>query len=193
MWQRARCFLLMVVMVSVTNASLVVAAHGNSVYPAHLHQGSCETLGAVALTLNAVGAETTHDGSPVPARELIGAAVPVPVLQSATTLAVPFSELVEDQHALVVSEVGTRTSRVIACGEVGGLLTTQMTGMVMPGDELAIGLSEVDGSGYAGIALVTAEGLSTTIRIYLAQGLIGEDLSPTNQSQEEVEGTPATR
>ena len=45
----------------------------------------------------------------------------------------------------------------------------------MPGDELAIGLREQNDSGFAGIAVFTADGLSTWIHIYLAHGLFGSD------------------
>ena len=55
----------------------------------------------------------------------------------------------------------------IACGTIGGALTAQMAGMVMPGDELAIGLAEVNDSGHSGIAFFAADGPKSTLRIFL--------------------------
>lgn len=141
-------------------------------YSARLHQGTCADLGAVAFALTGVGAATSVDGSPVRDTEPVGFTEAPQVLQSVTTLDASFSDLVEQPHALVVSESSGRTSRVIACGEIGGMLTSQMPGMVMPGDELAVGLREQEGSGYVGIALVTAEGGTASVRIYLASGLV---------------------
>jgi hypothetical protein len=40
--------------------------------------------------------------------------------------------------------------------------------MVMPGDELAVGLAEADDSGYSGLALIRAEGKTASVRIFLA-------------------------
>jgi hypothetical protein len=162
---------MVIVLALVLSVGRPVTAQGAAGLTASLHQGTCADIGAVAFELTGVGAATEIDGSPVPAQESIGAPDPIPVLQSATSIEASLTDLTEAPHALVVSEAGGRTSRVIACGEVGGLLTMQMAGMVMPGDELAIALRPVGDFGYAGIALLTADGLTTTVRIYLADGL----------------------
>ena len=64
-------------------------------------------------------------------------------------------------------------------------LTTSAGGIsltdVMPGDELAVGLREQNDSGFAGIAVFTADGLSTWVHVYLAQGLFGADEAGDNQ------------
>ena len=122
--------------------------------------------------MTGVGAATSMDGTPVAAAAVIGSEGAPQVAQSVTTLGVSLPELVEAPHALVVSEPGERVSRVIACGEVGGLLTAQMPGMVMPGDELVTGLREQGHSGAVGIAVLTADGTSTTVRVFLASGLV---------------------
>jgi len=85
-------------------------------------------------------------------------------MMSQIVLDIPVTNLWEEEHALVIAE---SDSRIIACGVIGGPMTLQMAGMVMPGDQLVVGVGEQENSGYAGIALLTAEGLSTAIRVYL--------------------------
>ena len=77
----------------------------------------------------------------------------------------------------IVVAAGERAEDAVACGDVGGRMTLQMEGMVMPGDELIVGLREQGGSGYSGIAFLVAEGLSTTVRVYVAEGLSGDSMS----------------
>jgi hypothetical protein len=58
---------------------------------------------------------------------------------------------------------------IIACGNIGGPLSEQMAGMVMPGDELAVWLAPQDNSGDEGLALIRANGDHAIVRIYLAE------------------------
>jgi hypothetical protein len=133
-------------------------------YPADIHQGSCERLGPAVFSLPDLRSAFQSDASPVPAVEQMGPAATVPVMMSQTALDIPVTNLWEEDHALVIADPD---SRIIACGVIGGPMTLQMAGMVMPGDQLVVGVGEQENSGYAGIALLTAEGLSTTIRVYL--------------------------
>jgi hypothetical protein len=53
-------------------------------------------------------------------------------------------------------------------------LLTQMPGMAMPGDELAIWLAPQGDSDYTGVALLRSEvGGKSTVTIFLTQGLAG--------------------
>lgn len=138
-------------------------------HPARLRVGTCAEVGDRAYELQAVGA--APEAGEAPATEEMGTPGGPLIQQSVTTVESSLSDLVAQGLVLVVAESEERPGNVIACGEVGGLLTMQMAGMVMPGDELAVGLREQNGSGYAGIARFTAAGLSTTVHVYLAQGL----------------------
>ena len=139
-------------------------AQESGAYPADILQGSCDRLGPVVFSLPDLRSEFQSAASSVPAVEQMGPAAAVPVMMSQTVLDIPVTNLWEEEHALVIAEPD---SRIIACGVIGGPMTLQMAGMVMPGDQLVVGVGEQGNSGYAGIALLTAEGLSTTIRVYL--------------------------
>ncbi|MDQ3656118.1 MAG: hypothetical protein M3457_13705, partial [Chloroflexota bacterium] len=186
-WQRARCIVITAALVVATYAGTAIAAQESGGHPVRLHQGTCDDVGAVAFELTGVGAEITLEGSPVPTIEMMGPEGSRPILLSVTTLEADLLEIVDGGHTMVVSESDEAMERIIACGDVGGPRISQMVGMVMPGDELAIVLAEHDGSGYAGIALLTAEGLTTTVRIYLAQDLAGNELPSADQGDEEAE------
>jgi hypothetical protein len=134
-------------------------------HPARIHAGACDDLGTVAFDLTALGAEATAEGTPVPAPEFVGSASAVPMQISETSLEATLSDLVDEELAIVVYG---DDETVVACGAIGGPLTMQMAGMVMPGDELAVGLAEADDSGYSGLALIRAEGKTASVRIFLA-------------------------
>ena len=140
------------------------SAQESDAYPADILKGSCERLGPAVFSLPDLRSEFKTDASPVPAVEQMGPAATVPVMMSQTALDIPVTNLWEENHALVIAEPD---GRIIACGVIGGPMTLQMAGMVMPGDQLVVGVGEQENSGYAGIALLTAERLSTTIRVYL--------------------------
>lgn len=151
-----------------------VAAHGADGRPARLHEGTCDQLGPVAVELTGVGAETTPDGTPVPPAEAIGPGSAVPVAVSATEIETSLSDIVEGGHALAVAASDDADDDVIACGDVGGRLRMQMGGMVMPGDELIVGLAGSGGSGAVGIAVLRAEGSATVVTVYLVEGATGD-------------------
>jgi hypothetical protein len=63
---------------------------------------------------------------------------------------------------------------VIACGDVAGVLTRQMAGMTMPGDQVVLGLGDASGTGLAGFALVESiEGGKTMVAIFLGPEAAG--------------------
>lgn len=158
--------------------------------PARLHAGSCDEFRGVVYMLTGVGAEATPDGTPVAAPERVGPESAALVASSETEVPVPLSELIADERAIVVYQSDEAMDRVVACGNVGGLLSGQMPGMTMPGDELAVWLAEADGSGLSGIALLEAAGRSTVVRLYLAEGLGGR--ASGAEEDHLAEATPTT-
>jgi len=95
---------------------------------------------------------------------------------SRTELDVLISALYEEDHAVAISRAAG--GQIVACGDVGGPMELQMAGMVMPGDQLVVGLGEREGSGHTGIALLTTEGPSTEVTIYLLPGIPAPISSP---------------
>jgi hypothetical protein len=153
-------------------AGLVVAphavdAHAADGHPVRIQEGTCDNLGPVAFSATGVGATMTPDRTPIPAAETSGSDQAIPVQSSETTLETNLSSFVKSDYAIVIYESDEAMDQEIACGAIGGSLTAQMAGMVMPGDELAIGLAETNGSDQTGIALLSAEGPKATLRIFL--------------------------
>lgn len=144
-------------------------AHAADGHPARVQTGSCGNLGGVAFRLTGVGAALSAEGTPLPAPVSIGSPDATPVQTSATTLATTLSALTQDSHAIVIYESDEAMDRIIACGDIGGLLDAQMTGMVMPGDVLPIWLAGENDSGYSGVALLEAAGTEATLRVFLSR------------------------
>ncbi|HET7095265.1 MAG TPA: hypothetical protein VFI22_17380, partial [Thermomicrobiales bacterium] len=117
-------------------------AHAADGHPARLQAGACGNLGAVAFRLNGVGATVDAAGTPIPPPERIGAASAFPADVSVTILDNLFTDVVQGDHAIAVYESDEAMDRVIACGDVAGVMTRQMAGMTMPGDEIVLGLGD---------------------------------------------------
>ncbi|HEX5498678.1 MAG TPA: hypothetical protein VFX03_05605, partial [Thermomicrobiales bacterium] len=80
----------------------------------------------------------------------------------------------QGEQALVVYESDETMDRVIACGDVAGVMTRQMAGMTMPGDEIVLGLGDASGAGLAGFAVIESiEGGKTMVAIFLGDGAAG--------------------
>jgi hypothetical protein len=165
-------------------SSIAAAAQEPVAHPARLRVGTCEEVGDRAYELQPVGAAPEADESPASTTVEMGTPGGPPVRQSVTTLEASLTDLVEQGLVLIVAESEERPGQAIACGEVGGQVSLQMSGMVMPGDELAIGLREQNGSGFVGIARFTADGVSTSVHVYLAQGLFAPEPANDDQSDE---------
>lgn len=149
-------------------SAAVVTAQGSNTVAAGIHQGTCDHLGAVAFALPDLAVEPRPGATPVPVVEHMGPDTAVPILMSRTTLDVLISTLYGENHALAIAR--DASGQIIACGNIGGPMELQMAGMVMPGDQLVVGVGEREHSGYAGIALLTTQGLRTTITLYLLAG-----------------------
>src|SRR5215210_5066047 len=162
---RALAIAAFVVLCGITSAR----AHEADGHPARIYHGSCSSLGEIAFPLTGVGAHVTTAGTPVAATQTMGSEEALPIQTSATPLDATLTDLTEEAYAIVIYESDEAMDRIIACGNIGGLLTPQMAGMVMPGDALAIGLGEENDSSSHGVALLRAEeGGTSTLTILLA-------------------------
>jgi hypothetical protein len=135
-------------------------------HPAHIHQGSCaEPSPDPAYTLSEIGMNMEeHEAGPA-----IGVEI------SVTTVDATLADLLVRPSAIDVHEVkelGEAFAAPIACGDLGGQPT---------GDVLAVGIHEVDASGFSGIAVLQAAGDKTTVTLYMAHGLsgqMGDEMAP---------------
>lgn len=105
--------------------------------PAALHGGTCDSLGAVVVTLANLVLTT---GDPQ------GQTLATPVEQSGTVVSFGVADFLASNHTVVVHE-SPSASTVVACGEVGGALN--------PDGTLAVGMRPMNASGLSGIAYFT--------------------------------------
>src|SRR5215204_3474625 len=129
------------------------------VHPAHIHSGSCAELGDVVYPLT----EITEVGGDA---ERTGAASAIPVKSSSTVVDTPLQDLVDGDFAINVHESAEEIDTYIACGDIGGAVTTDEGETE---NELIIGLGELNGSGHTGIAWLGAEGDKTRVAVHLVE------------------------
>lgn len=127
-------------------------------HPARIRKGTCaQPNPEAAFTLTEIGMimeEHTTDSA-------IGVEI------SATTIDITLANLLSEPFAIDVQEVkelGDAFAGTIACGDLGGRPS---------GDVLAVGIHEVDHSGFSGIAVLQTAGATTTVTLYMAHGLSG--------------------
>jgi len=160
------------------------APDATGAFPAHIHSGTCETLGDVVFPLN----ELTRAGSDMPMDATAVAAVStpaeneatpemtmtgatpdagagVPVASSSTIVETSLEDILGAEHAINVHESAENIQNYIACGDLTGEATN---------GELHIPLQELNGSGYSGEAHLVDNGDGTTmVTVNLMQGAGG--------------------
>lgn len=134
--------------------------------PTHIYDGSCARLGEVAYALNPVGSgEMTGPAMEgvvaMPVGETVGARTAVPVEIGQIKLDAPLAEIVAAPRAINVQISEYEYGTFIACGDLGGGPT---------GETLALGLRELHGSGYAGVAVLRGADDGTVVTVYLTEG-----------------------
>jgi hypothetical protein len=135
--------------------SIMLAAPANAdliAHPAHVHTGSCTEVGDIVANLEDVVGEATPTH--------VGSEAAILVEASATTdVPISYAHLLEAPHSLVV-HLGPSDEYMqvyLVCGDIGGF--------PLSATDLAIGLGEIDGSGYHGIATIHDDGDSATVDI----------------------------
>jgi len=98
------------------------------------------------------------------AAEGTGPAVPVEI--SVTTIDVKLADLLAQPYAIDVHESRSSARRWPARSPAA-------TWGTAAGDTLAIGIKEVKGSGFSGVAVLQAAADKTTVTLYMAHGLSG--------------------
>lgn len=136
-----------------TPAADAQASDAAHVHPVHIHTGNCNNLGEVVAPLTDL---VTPEGDGVGQNNRA-----TPAYTSYTSVPMTLEAILGSNHSinahLSAEEIGT----YIACGEIGGVLT--------PEGQLAIGLLDVEGSGYSGVAFLSpgADGASTDVSVFL--------------------------
>lgn len=136
-----------------------VAAGGS--HPAHIHNGTCATLGDVVAPLGNVSAEALNDGTPT-AMDMVGSGNAIPVLSSVTIVDMALADILAGDHAINVHESAENISNYIACGDIGGAMLGETS--------LLFGIAPLNDSGFSGIgSLFDNEDGTTTVYVYLVQ------------------------
>ncbi len=136
----------------VSEADTAAEAH-----PVHIHSGTCETLGDVEAPLTDVTApaDATHEG-PTSAHA---------IKTSETIVYMPLQEIIDGGHAINVHLSAEEIDTYIACGDIGGAVTTDEGGRT----ELIIGLGELNDSGHHGVVWLGADGEQTEVNVMLIE------------------------
>src|SRR5215204_4669749 len=129
------------------------------VHPAHIHSGTCAELGDVVVPLT----DISHVAGDA---ETSGAASAIPVKGSVTVVDMPLQEIIDGGHAINVHLSAEEIDTYIACGDIGGAVTTDEGETE---NELIIGLGELNDSGHTGIAWLGAEGDKTRVAVHLVE------------------------
>jgi hypothetical protein len=141
---------------------------GTHQHPAHIHSGTCETLGDVVFPLNDL---TSPEAMGTPTAGMAStpmAGMGEVVAQSTTTVEASLDDILGAEHAINVHLSPEEIDVYIACGDITG---------TADGGELQITLDELDDSGYEGMALLMEAGDGTTrVDVWLMQrddGMMG--------------------
>jgi hypothetical protein len=123
-------------------------------YPVHVHAGTCAELGEVIHPLqDLVG----------PEGDWTGPDTVVSVTLSENIVDVPLQEIIDGGHAINVHLSNGEIGTYIACGDIGGVITTDGGGR----QEMMIGLAEMNDSGYAGTVWLGPSADSTQTEIFV--------------------------
>jgi len=124
-------------------------------HPAHIHSGTCDTLGDVVFPLMDVTLPERTMASPeaTPDIDLVA--------ESVTTVEVALDDILAAEHAINVHLSAEEIGTYIACGDITGEPADGM---------LDVDLEELNGSGYTGQAtLVDNDGETTTVTVTIIQ------------------------
>ena len=128
-------------------------------HPAHVHAGSCATLGEVVAPLTNISSEVANNGTPM-AMSMVGSPSAIPVMGSITTVDMALADMVADEHAINVHESAENIGNYIACGDIGGMMLGET--------DLLIGIAPLNGSNISGIGSLHDNGDgTTTVYVYL--------------------------
>ena len=140
------------------SAQTPVAEVAGATHPVHIHSGTCAELGDVVFPLVDLAG---------PAGDATGPDSAVPVTLSENIVDIPLQEMIDGGHAINVHLSNEEIDSYIACGDVGGVITTDAGGR----QEMMIGLAEQNDSGYSGTVWLgpSADGAQTEVSVILLE------------------------
>jgi hypothetical protein len=144
--------------VPVTFAQTPVADDMMEAHPAHIHSGTCAELGDVVVPLTDV-MPAAEDA------ERRGAESAFAVKTSETIVDMPLDAIIDGGHAINVHLSAEEIGTYIACGDIGGVVTTDEGGRT----GLVIALGELNDSGHHGVAWLGADGEQTEVAVILIE------------------------
>jgi hypothetical protein len=127
-------------------------------HPAHIHTGTCDTLGDVLVPLTDV-ADAASMG------ERSGPESAHHAKMSYTVVDLPLRDIIDGGHAINVHQSADAIDVYIACGDIGGVVTTDEDGA----EELIVVLGELNDSGHVGVAWLGAKGGQTEVAVFLIE------------------------
>jgi hypothetical protein len=134
-------------LVPASTAQTPVSETAHASHPAHIHAGSCAELGEVVYPLTDVA---------LPVGEMMGAAGGHPVEISDTNLPdVPLKTILDGEYAVNIHLSADEIGTYIACGNIGGIVDARENG---EGQEISVGLADLNESGYVGVAWLGDDG-----------------------------------
>ena len=150
-------FATMMISLPATLAQTPVAESSAS-HPAHIHSGTCAELGDVVFPLENL-TDTASAG------EVVGSTDVIATVSSWTLVDAPLADILAGDHVINVHLSDEDMGTYVACGNIGGVLTTNEE----DGDALLIGLGELNDSGWAGVAWLGEMGDQTEVSVTLVQ------------------------
>jgi hypothetical protein len=168
------------------DASGIPSAMAMQAHPAHIHSGTCATLGDVVYPLTdltAPGMMGTPEGgmraSPMAGMEssaMAGIDMSKVISQSTTPVEASLDDILAEEHAINVHESAEKIDVYIACGDLTGT----------PEDgQLQIDLEELNDSGVEGWAMLMDNGDGTTtvdVALVRSEGDMGAKQEATPSS-----------
>lgn len=135
--------------------------------PAAIYAGTCSSLGeSAAFDLLPLGvAGTADDATPEAGSDTLGASTAIVGEWSATLVSTALGALLDEPHAIAVLR-DDDDAAPIACGDIGGRLAVDASG-----ESLVLGVREVSGSSYSGMAWLRGDADRTLVQLFLASGL----------------------
>lgn len=138
-------------LVPASTAQTPVSEVSHASQPAHIHAGSCAELGEVVYPLTDVA---------LPEGEMMGAPGGHPVESSDTNIPdVPLQTILDGQYAVNIHLSADEIGTYIACGDIGGMVNARENG---EGQEVTVGLTDLNESGYVGVAWLGDDGKGGT-------------------------------
>lgn len=161
----AAAFLLMAGVILGSGATASAQDTAMMSHPGHIHAGDCQNLGEVVAPLSDAGSDFRMDGTPMSGMTMMGQASAIPVMASVTTVPLALADIVAGNHSINFHESAENIQNYIACGAIGGAM--------LGANDLPVGLGELNGSGYSGVAWLHDNGDgTTTVYVFLTHGAV---------------------